>query len=225
MPLSKRMGRLNPPVLCFIVSRSSVKDGDVEKAVSEAIAGGATMVHLRENEAPAGEVLALARSLKTIARGKALLIVNDRVDVFQAAEIDGVHLPEDGLPTKTARSLIGRYGLLGRNVHDAESAQAASQEGAEYVLAGSIYKSKSKSDKKPVGPGLINDITKDSALPVLAVGGLTADKVAEVVEAGAAGIAVGSAIADAEDMKAAAEQMTAALKEAWEAKTAPAVSA
>lgn len=221
MPLSKRIGRLHPPVLCFIVSRAAIKDGDVEKAVTEAVAGGVTMVQLRENDAPAGEVLVLARSLKSITRGKAILIVNDRVDVCQAAEIDGVQLPEDGLPTRAARLLIGRYGVLGRNVHDAESGQAASQDGAEYVLAGPIYKSKSKSDTKPSGSSLISDITGDSSLPVLAVGGITAEKVPEVIEAGAAGIAVVSAIADADDPKAAAAELTAALNEAWTAKTAP----
>ena len=225
MPLSTRIGRLHPPVLCFIVSRSTTKDGDVEKAVTDAVAGGVTMVHLREYEAPAGEVLALARSLKTITRGKALLIVNDRADICQAAEIDGVQVPEDGLPTRVARSLIGRYGVMGRNVQNAESAQAAGTDGADYVLAGPIFKGKSKSDAKPAGTGLISEISSGSSVPVLAVGGLTAEKVPEIIEAGAAGIAVVSAIADAEEPKAAAEALTTALNEAWTAKTAPVASA
>ena len=215
MALPSRIGRLRPPVLCFVVGKSAVKGGDVEKVVAEAVAGGVTMVQLRDRETPAGELAALARRLKTVTRGKALLIINDRVDVALAVDADGVQLPEDGLPTRVARGLIGKYAVLGRSVHDAESALQASRDGTEFVLAGTIYKSPSKPGVKPVGPGLITDITKDSALPVLAIGGITPEKVAEVIKAGAAGVAVISAIADADDPKAAAEALSLALREAW----------
>jgi thiamine-phosphate pyrophosphorylase len=184
-------------------------------AVTDAVAGGVTMVQLRDRELPAGELLTLARRLKTITRGKALLMINDRVDVAEAVEADGVQLPENGLPTRLVRSIMGRYVVLGRSVHDLEGARQASLDGAEFVIAGTIYKSTSKPDQKPTGPNLISEITKDNSLPVLGIGGVTAAKVDEVVKAGAAGIAVISAIANAADPKAAAEELTAALKEAW----------
>src|SRR5688500_3102618 len=129
MPLPSRIGRLRPPVLCFVASRSTVKDGDIEAAIKEAVAGGVTMVLLAEKEMPAGELLALARRVKTVTRGKALLIVDDRVDVAEALEADGIHLPEDGLPTRVARGLIGKYAVVGRTVRDPESGQQASREG------------------------------------------------------------------------------------------------
>ena len=217
MPLPARIGRLHPPVLCFIVSRETVK-GDVEKVVAEAVAGGVTMVQLREKEMPAGELLAMARRLKLATRGKALLVVNDRVDVAIAAETDGAHLPEQGLPTLIARGLLGKYAVLGRSVHGVEAAVQAGREGAEYVIAGAIYKSPSKPDAKPAGTGLISEITKAVALPVLAVGGIAPENVAEVVKAGAAGIAVISAIASAKDARAAAEALSKALTEAWAAR-------
>ena len=215
MALPLRIGRLRLPVLCFVIGKADAKDGDVEKAVSDAVAGGVTMVQLRDHELAAGELLSLARRLKTIVRGKALLIINDRVDVAIAAEADGVELPEGGLPTRTARGLIGRYPVLGRSVHEVEGARAAGREGAEFVIAGTIYKSASHPGVKPAGVALIGEITKDSTLPVLAIGGVTPDKVEEVVKAGAAGVAVISAIAKAEDVKAAAEEMSSALKTAW----------
>ncbi len=215
MPLPTRIGRLKVPVLCFVVSKASVKDGDVEKAVTEAIAGGVNMVQLRDHETPAGELLALARRLKTLMRGKAMLMVNDRVDIAVAAELDGVQLPEDGIPTRVARNLVGRYAVVGRSVHSVDSAQAASREGAEMVIAGTIYKSPSKPDQKPAGPNLLKEITKDTSLPVVAIGGITAEKVDEVIKAGAYGVAVISAIAGADDRKAAAEALATALKEAW----------
>jgi thiamine-phosphate diphosphorylase len=225
MPLANRIGRLRPPVLCFVVGKSDVKDGDVEAAVREAVAGGVSMVQLRDHALPAGELLALARRLRTATRGKALLVINDRVDVALAVEADGVQIPEAGLPTRAVRGLIGRYTVLGRSVHDVEGAQQASREGAEFVIAGTIYKSPTHPDYKPVGPKLISEITKDSSLPVLAIGGVTAEKVEELVQAGAAGVAVISAIAGAEDRKAAAEALTTALKEAWANRAAAAASA
>jgi thiamine-phosphate pyrophosphorylase len=221
MPLPTRIGRLRLPVLCFVVGKSDVKDGDVEKVVSEAVAGGVSMIQLRDQQMPAGEMLALARRLKSATRGKALLIINDRVDVAEAVEADGVQLPEEGLPTRIVRGIMGRYVVIGRSVHDLEAAQAAARDGAEYVIAGTVYKSTSHPDTKPAGPALISAITKDSILPVLAIGGITADKVDEVVKAGAAGVAVISAIAGAEDPKAAAGELTSALKEAWANREAP----
>jgi thiamine-phosphate pyrophosphorylase len=195
-----------------------VKGGDIEEAVRQAVAGGVNLVQLREPNADAGELLSLTRKLKAVTRGRALLLVNDRIDVANAAEIDGVQIPENGLPTRSARGLIGRYNVIGRSVHDLPSARAAIDEGADFALVGTIYKSTSHPDVKPAGVKLIEDITRDSSFPVLAIGGITADKVEEVIKAGAAGVACISAIAGAEDTKAAAEELSKALKDAWEAR-------
>ncbi len=221
MALPTRIGRLRLPVLCLVVSKADAKDGDLEKLVTEAVAGGVGMVQLRDRSMPAGELLELARKLKLATRGKALMVINDRVDVAEAVEADGIHIPEDGLPTRAVRSIMGRYAVLGRSVHSVEAAHQASRDGAEFVIAGTIYKSPSKPDVKPVGPGLIAEITKDVSQPVLAIGGVTADKVDELIKAGAAGVAVVSAISKAEDPKAAAQELTKALSEAWANREAP----
>ena len=215
MPLPTRIGRLRLPVLCFLVGPSTVEGGDIEKLVRDAVDGGVTMVQLRDHDLPAGELLSVARRLKTITRGKALLIINDRVDVAIAVEADGVQIPEAGLPTLTTRGLIGKYALLGRSVHNADEAHRAGREGAEFVIAGTIYRSPTHPDAEPAGPELIREITKDSSLSVLAIGGVTADKIDELVKAGAAGVAVISAIAGAEDPKAAAQELITALRDAW----------
>ena len=224
MPLPTRIGRLRPPVLCFVVSTANAKEGDIEKLVGEAIAGGVTMVQLREREMAGGELLSLARRIKAITRGKALLIINDRVDVAIAVEADGVQIPEAGLPTLTVRGLIGRYTVLGRSVHSVEAAQAAQRERAEFVIAGTMYPTPSHPEGPINGPSLIEAITKDSSFPVLAIGGVTADKVEELVKSGAAGVAVTSAIANADDPKAATEELMKALREAWSGRTAAVIS-
>jgi thiamine-phosphate pyrophosphorylase len=204
-------------VLCFVVSRDTVPGGDLVKAVTEAVAGGVSMVQLREPEASASELLDLARSLKPVTRGKALLILNDRLDVALAAEIDGVQLPESGLPTRNARNLIGRYAVVGRSVHDVDSAVRARGEGADFAIAGTMYETASHPGIELNGPKLIDDITKDNTFPVLGIGGVTAANLADLIKAGAAGIAVTSAIAGAEDVKAATEELMKALREAWDA--------
>jgi thiamine-phosphate pyrophosphorylase len=204
-----------------VVSKADAKDGDLVGLVEKAVAGGVDMVQLRDKELPAGELLELARELKRVTRGKALIVINDRVDVAEAVEADGVQLPENGLPTRAVRSIMGRYSVLGRSVHSAEAAHQAGRDGAEFVIAGTIYRSPSKPEQKPAGLSLIADMTKDSSLPVLAIGGVTAAKVDELVKAGAAGVAVVSAITTAEDPKAAAEELVKALKEAWANRDAP----
>jgi thiamine-phosphate diphosphorylase len=224
MPLPTRIGRLRPPVLCFVVSTEDAKDGDIVKLVSEAVAGGVTMVQLRERTMAGGELLSLARRVKAITRGKALLIINDRVDVAIAVESDGVQIPEAGLPTLTVRGLIGRYTVLGRSIHSVDAALSARREGAEFVIAGTMYATPSHPDGELNGPALIEAITKDSSFPVLAIGGVTAEKVEELVKAGAAGVAVTSAIAGAEDPKAAAEELMKALRDAWAGLTAAVTS-
>jgi len=215
MALPTRIGRLRLPVLCFVVGRSDVKDRDVEEVVKQAVAGGVTMVQLRDREMPAGELLELARRLKAVTRGKALFLVNDRVDVAVAVDADGVQLPDAGLPTRAARAQVGKYAVIGRSVHSGDAARRATTDGAEFVIAGTIFKSASKPEVKPAGVALIQEINKESSLPVVAIGGITADKVGDVIKAGAVGVAVISAIAAAPDPKAAAEELAAALREAW----------
>jgi thiamine-phosphate pyrophosphorylase len=215
MALPSRIGRLRLPVLCFVVSKALARDGDVEKLVTDAVAGGVTMVQLRDSDLPAGELASLAQRLKAITRGKALFTVNDRIDVAVAIEADGVQVPEAGLSTRFVRNLIGKYSVLGRSVHDVQAAQAANREGADFVIAGTMFASTSKPETEPIGPGLIEDIMKDSPLPVLGIGGITADNIGEIIRAGGAGVAVISAIGGADDAKAAAEALAQALREAW----------
>src|SRR5690606_3215253 len=173
MALPTRIGRLRLPVLCFVARAGNAEDGDVEAAIRGAVAGGATMVLLREPGMAAGKLAELATRVKAITRGKALLVIHDRVDVAQAVEADGVQLAEDGLPTRAARGLMGKYTVLGRSADDHAAALQATAEGAEWVLAGPIYESGAQDDGGPTGPQLIRDIVEDSAIPVIAIGGIT----------------------------------------------------
>jgi thiamine-phosphate pyrophosphorylase len=220
MPLPSRIGRLRPPVLCLVVSKDDAKDGNIEELVKNAVAGGVDLVQLRDHSLSAGELVELARRLKKAIGSKGRLVVNDRADVALAVEGIGLHLPENGLPMRDAKHIISRYEILGRSVHSVEAGRNAARDGAEYVIVGTIFKSASHPEGKPVGIGIIEELTKDSSFPVLAIGGITAGNVSDVIKAGAAGVAVVSAITKADDPKAAAEELNAALAQAWADRTA-----
>ena len=220
MPLPSRIGRLRPPVLCLVVSKSDAKDGNLVELVKNAVAGGVDLVQLRDHDLSAGELVDLARQLKLATAGKGKVVINDRADVALAVEGVGLHMPENGLSTRDGKHIISRYEIVGRSVHSVEAGRRAAAEGDEYVIVGTIFKSASHPDGKPVGVSIIEELTKDSSFPVLAIGGITVDNVAEVIKAGAAGVAVKSAITQAEDPKAAAEALNKALADAWAERTA-----
>ena len=180
------------------------------------VAAGVHAVHLRERDLPAGDLLDLARRLRSGVGDRAAVIVNDRLDVALVARADGVQLPERGLSVRDARSIVGDRLLVGCSVHDAGGAARAAAEGADYVLAGNVYASRSKPGMAGRGPGFIADVAATARLPVIALGGVTAERVPEVMAAGAAGIAVISAILAARDPSVAAADLRNAVDAAWE---------
>lgn len=216
-----RIGRLHLPVLCLVTDRQRLGEPSLEAAVEEAVKGGVNVVQLREKDLPAGELLALANRLRAVTRGRALLVINDRLDVALAAGADGVHLPENGLPEAVARRVLGRHAVIGRSVHSKEAAVEAEQAGADYVQLGAIYATQSKPDLKPSGPKLVREVSATVAVPVLAVGGVTPENAAEVIDAGASGASVISAILDAEDRQAAAGRLVETMAEAWKKRSEP----
>jgi thiamine-phosphate pyrophosphorylase len=219
-PTVTRIGRLRLPTLCLITDRQRCGESPLEDLVDQAIKGGVNLIQLREKDLPAGDLLALAIRLREVTRGRAILVINDRLDVVEAAGADGVHLPENGLPVAIARWLLGRHGLIGRSVHSEETATEAERAGADYVQLGTIYATESKPGVKPAGTGLVRKVSAAVAIPVLAVGGVRPDNAPEVIEAGASGASVISAIQGAEDPQAAARQLVDAMSDAWKKRAA-----
>ena len=172
------------------------------------------MVQLREKDRPSRELYELAITLHAVLRGRALLLVNDRVDVALASGADGVHLPERSLPGKAVREIAGDSCIVGRSVHSVEAAVQAERDGADFVEVGAVYETASKPGVTPAGVELVRAVADAVRLPVIAVGGVSADNVGDVVRAGADGVAVISAIMDADDPQWAAGRLRRALDEA-----------
>lgn len=187
--------------LYLITDRHQARGGDLPAVVEEALAGGVRCVQLREKDLPPSELLALARHLREMtARHGALLLINDRIDVALAVGADGVHLGETALPADIARQLLGPERLIGVSCHDRQGALAAAEKGADFITFGPVYHTPSKAAYgKPVGIGRLADVARSLPIPVFALGGVKGEQIPELLAAGAAGIALISAVIAAEE--------------------------
>jgi len=206
---------LRLPCLSLVTDRSRCQARPLEEIVALAMEGGVTLVQLREKDLPGGELYDLALSLRAVVHGRGLLFVNERLDVAQACGADGVHLPERGLPIRIVRELVGESLLIGRSVHSVEAALRAQREGADFVQVGTVFATRSKPGVEPAGPEIVQSVREAVSIPVLAIGGIDTTNVSKVMSAGADGVAVISAIMDAEDPRAAARKLWEAVSEAW----------
>ena len=168
----------------------------LEEVVAEVVAAGATAIQLRDKEAPPRELLALARRLRTVtARRGALLIVNDRLDIALAAGGDGVHLGPDDVPVAAARRVVPDGFLLGHSTDDPGVARRAEADGADYLGCGTVFPTTGKADAgADIGVGGLAAVARSVRIPVLAIGGVTAERVPFLGGSGAGGVAVISAV-------------------------------
>jgi thiamine-phosphate pyrophosphorylase len=183
----------------------------VADVVRAALRGGAPAIQLRMKDASAREMTELARALlaQTRAAG-ALLFVNDRVDVALAAGADGAHVGQDDLPIHAARAIAPPGFLLGVSAETAELARAAQADGADYAGVGPVYVTGSKADAgDAVGVERIAEVAAAVRIPVVGIGGISIDNAQPVLHAGAAGIAVISAVMRAADPEAATRALLA----------------
>lgn len=182
-----------------------------EMTTQAALAGGANILQLRDKYLSTPEVIALAKHLSLITRdANALFIVNDRVDVAIASSADGVHLGPDDMMPGDARHLMGPDILVGVSVATVKEAKAAVRY-ASYFGVGAIFGSKTKLDAgAPIGVGRIREIKAAFPdIPIVAIGGINAENIAEVAAAGADAAAVVSAVVGAPDMEAATRELVA----------------
>jgi thiamine-phosphate pyrophosphorylase len=176
-----------------------------------AIAGGARVVQVRLKGAPAGEVLDVARRVVALAAGRALVIVNDRVDLALLSGADGVHLGDEDLPVPEARRLLGPDLLLGRTCRSLDEARAAIAAGADHVGFGPVFPSRTKPlSLAPRGIPALEAVCAALGAPVVAISGIALSNVAEVARAGAACAAVVEAIFGAGDPRENAAHLAAA---------------
>ena len=183
-------GDLPYPTLC-LVTELGLADGEaLLDKVEKALDGGVDAVQLRAKELAAGKLLSLAQSLRKITRERALLFVNDRIDVAIAAKADGVQLGEDAICVESARRLVGAEMLVGRSVHSVGGAVEAEAQGADFLVLGAIFASDSKPGLEPAGIGLLEEAAQRVSIPILGIGGIDQSNAGQVIKAGGHGVAV-----------------------------------
>ena len=206
---------LELPCLCLVADTSVVNPDELASRVSAAVAGGVGLVQLRAKELPGGRMVTLAEQLKQAIGGRAVLLVNERVDISIATGADGVQLGEEALPVTTARRLLPDDTLIGRSVHSVDGAVDAFANGADFLVVGTMFATGSHPGAVPAGPGLMREVSRHCNVPLIGIGGITAGNLAEVVSAGASGVAVIRSILSAPDPQSAAAALKLSLEEAW----------
>ena len=199
----------------MVTDRNQCKGRPLEDVVAAALDGGVNLVQVREKDLPARELFDLATRLREITMGRALLFVNDRIDVAMACGADGVQLGEEGLPLDAARRVCGDTLILGRSVHSVDGAVRAECEGADFLILGTIFPTGSHPEAITGGVELIGKVRERVELAFFAIGGVTANNVASVIEAGASGAAVITAISHRTDPIHAAKELAEEIKSAW----------
>ncbi|WP_049890921.1 thiamine phosphate synthase [Natrinema versiforme] len=199
----------------YLVTQASLSaDRSTPDIVRAAIDGGIDAVQLREKDTSARSRYELGLEVRELTAAAGVeLIVNDRVDIARAIDADGVHVGQSDLSVAVARDLLGPDAIVGCSASTVADARNAEAEGADYLGVGAVYGTSSKDvepDENGVGPERIADIADAVSIPIVGIGGITADNAAPVVDAGAAGVAAISEITAAPDPKGATEALARA---------------
>lgn len=203
-------GGLKESLRLYLVTDRGLAGGrDIVDIVREAVAGGVTMVQLREKDCSTQEFVALGRELKTLLSSYDVpLIINDRVDVALACNADGVHIGQSDMPYETARRLLGPDKIIGLSVENMDEVIEANRLDVDYIGVSPVFATPTKTDTAiPFGLDGLREAVRLSRHPVVGIGGMNASTAADVMSCGADGIAVVSAIVAADSPGDAAREL------------------
>lgn len=201
--------------LYLCTDRQLMTTETIEESVELAIQGGVTVVQLREKECTSREFYEMAKAVKTITDAYEVpLIINDRIDIALAVGADGVHLGQKDIPVGVARDLLGADKIVGATANTVELAKEAWHAGADYLGAGDVFGTTTKSDAKHITLDDLKAIRDAVEIPVVAIGGVNEENIALLKPTGVDGAAVISAVVGQKDITAAAEKLISNFQEA-----------
>jgi len=202
-----RRARLKPPLLHVLVTEELCR-GPWFEVCRQAVAGGADVLQLREKSVNDRELLARARRLRELtAESGAMLFVNDRPDIARLAGADGVHVGQSDLPVAEARRIAGPRILVGASTHGVDEARAALAERPDYIAVGPMFPSNTKPRMAVPGPPLLAAVVQFADVPVVAIGGITTENIAELSPGGRFHAAVCQAVIAVADPAASAAEL------------------
>jgi len=203
----------------YFVCEARPEGRDPRPLLDAALRGGAGLIQLREKRLADTDLIAAARPFREAASAHGgLFFLNDRPDLVEACEADGVHVGQEDLPVAEARSLAGPDAVVGLSTHSAaELDRACASTGAgrpDQVSVGPVWTTPTKEGRRATGLGLVEHAARSATIPWFAIGGIDRSNVAEVAAAGAERIVVVRAIRDADDPEAAASELRSRLRAA-----------
>jgi len=201
------------PRLYFITDSTNYEKEEFLKRIEAALKGGVTLVQLREKERSAREYLELAKEVHTLTKKYNVpLIIDDRLDVAMAADVEGVHLGQSDLPVGTARKIWGTGKIIGATAKTVEQAKEAYEQGADYLGVGAIFPTTTHVKTTITSTATLSDICKAVPIPANAIGGLNKENIDVLKGIPIAGVCVVSAIMKADDPQKAAEELSDAVR-------------
>tara|TARA_B100000745_G_scaffold243572_1_gene165873 strand:+ start:126 stop:788 length:663 start_codon:yes stop_codon:yes gene_type:complete len=206
---------LESPILCLVTDRLRCSGRSLEEVVENAVDGGVDIVQLREKDLEPIRLFELACRIRSITEGKAKLFINDRIDIAMASGADGVQLGENSLQVETARRISNGTLAIGRSVHRVKDVLEAYKMATDLVVLGAVFTTKTHPEIAPIGHEVFKHFTGSITSPVLGIGGMTTENVGRIIEAGASGAGVITAISEAPDPTTATLKMKAEMVKAW----------
>lgn len=199
--------------LYLVTDRRLMSCPTIEDSVRLAIDGGASVVQLREKDCSSREFYGLAVRVKKITEPRNVpLIINDRIDIALAANADGVHLGQSDIPCREARKILGADKIIGVSAALPEEAAQAQADGADYLGVGAVFSTSTKTNTRPVTPGIIKQIRAAVTIPFVVIGGINFENIRQLYGLGINGAAAVSAVVSQPDIKTAARKMREAAK-------------
>lgn len=201
--------------LYAILDKEFVRNRSISILTEELIKGGATVVQLRNKFSPAKDYYEDALLVKEITGQFDIpLIINDRLDIALAIEAEGVHLGQKDLPIPAAKKMLGDSMIIGASVHNLAELERSVSAGADYLGVGTIYSTRTKDNLSVAGVEIIAKLRPLTHLPMVAIGGIKIDNLQPVIQAGADGVAVISALLDTEDVYQRTKDFSTVVKQA-----------
>ena len=186
--------------LYLVTNRDKLSDAEFFKVIEDSLKGGVSLVQLREKNAPAREIIEIAKKLKEICHSyKVPLLVDDRVDIALAANLDGVHLGGEDMDVADARRILGADKIIGSTVKDLDWAISEEKKGADYLGVGAIFETKTHVKTKRTSVETLREINDNIKIPAVAIGGLNYNNIDILKGSGAKGVSLVRAIMDSKN--------------------------
>ena len=198
----------NQLLLYGITERSYLEGITLEEAVEQALAGGVTMLQLREKQLRGDDLRKAALRIQAICRRYQVpFILDDDVTLARELDCDGVHVGQNDMPAAEARHILGPGKILGVTAKTVEQAKKAEADGADYLGSGAIFVTSTKADALPMSPETLRTIVQSVKIPVAAIGGIHYENLDALRGTGIAGVAVAGGIFNEPDIRGAAQRL------------------